>query len=185
MTEEERQARSVSRRTMLKRAGAAGAIVWTVPAIQSINMTEALAQVGSHPPQDEGCGNVRISLGGGCGLPNFDGGGGGDSCLAGADPNGPSACGAIVSSTANDGADWVICVASGCRVVSVSVASGSECWTAPGFPVGDPDGPADWDGYTVNGNCVTIKRTTDVNPQGVTVTRNISHVDLVICCGGG
>ena len=183
MTDEEARERSVSRRTMLKRVGAAGALVWSVPAIQSLNMPKAWAQVGSVPPPPEGCGNVRISLGGGCGLPNFGGGGGGASCLSGADPNDPSGCGSVVSATANNGADWVICVAEGCRIASLSVASGGECWNAPGAPVGDPDGPADWTGFTVSGNCVTVHRTTDVNPQGKPITRNISHVDLVICCG--
>ena len=80
MTDHEANERSVSRRTMLKRVGAAGALVWSVPVIQSVNMSKAFAQeVGSGPPPPEGCGNVRISLGGGCGLRNFGGGGGGAS----------------------------------------------------------------------------------------------------------
>ena len=77
----------------------------------------------------------------------------------------------------------MICVAEGCRVASVSVSSGREWWNAPGFPVGDPDGPANWTGFDVSGNCVTVHQTTDVNRQGMLITRDISHVDLVICCG--
>jgi hypothetical protein len=37
----------IDRRQMLKRVAAAGAVAWTVPAIQTLNMSKALAQVGS------------------------------------------------------------------------------------------------------------------------------------------
>ena len=62
----------ISRRKALRRLGAAGALVWTVPAIQTIGMSRAMAQTppGSAPPP--GCGNARVSLGGGCALPNFE-----------------------------------------------------------------------------------------------------------------
>jgi hypothetical protein len=171
----------IDRRQALKRLGAAGAVAWTVPAIQTFNMPKAFAQAQPGSPPPEGCGNVRISKGGGCGLPNFDGGGGGGSCLQTANPNGPSACGSIVSATANDGADWVICIAEGCRFQEVSMSSASHCWNKPGPPTdGDPN--HNWSGFTISGQCVTVHRSTFNNPPGQMVTQNISHVDLVICC---
>src|SRR2546425_12844686 len=45
MTEQERHESSVSRRTMLKRIGAAGAVAWVAPAISSLN-TPAFAASG-------------------------------------------------------------------------------------------------------------------------------------------
>jgi len=81
----------ISRRKALRRLGAAGALVRTFPAIQTVGMSRALAQpaAGSGPPQ--GCGNARVLEGGGCGPPNFTSGGcGGHSCLSGANPSGPS-----------------------------------------------------------------------------------------------
>src|SRR5437879_816786 len=52
MTDQERHESSVSRRTMLKRIGAAGAVAWVAPAISSLN-TPAFAASG--PKQ--GCDN--------------------------------------------------------------------------------------------------------------------------------
>jgi hypothetical protein len=49
MTEEERQERSISRRTALKRMGAAGAIAWATPVISSMH-TPAYAE---SPPTGE------------------------------------------------------------------------------------------------------------------------------------
>jgi hypothetical protein len=40
-----------------------------------------------------------------------------------------------------------------------------------------------WSGFSVSGSCVTVQRPTFVNGGGQTVQINISHVDLVICCG--
>lgn len=176
----------ISRRKALRRLGAAGALVWTVPAIQTIGMSKALAQPapGSAPPQ--GCGNARVSLGGGCALPNFNpaAGCGGQSCLSGANPSGPSGCGSIVSASASDGADWVICLAAGCQVQELSMAAAGSCWDAPGSPTCQGNNPHldTWSGFTVSGNCVTVRRPTFVNRGGQTVQVNISHVDLVICC---
>lgn len=175
----------ISRRKALRRLGAAGALVWTVPAIQTIGMSKALAQTrpGSAPPP--GCGNARVSLGGGCGLPNFDSGGcGGQSCLSGANPSGPSACDSIVSSGAANGADWVICLAAGCQVQELSMAAAGSCWDAPGSPTCQGNNPNldTWSGFSVNGSCVTVHRPTFVNTGGQVVSVNISHVDLVICC---
>jgi hypothetical protein len=180
--------RRISRRKALRRLGAAGALVWTVPAVQTISMSKALAQTppGSAPPP--GCGNVRISKGGGCGLPNFDPGAGcnGQSCLSGADPNAPSACGSVASAVASDGADWVICLAVGCRVQELSMAAAGSCWNQPGSPFCQGTNPnvTTWSGFSVSGNCVTVHRPTFVNAGGQTVQVNISHVDLVICCDG-
>jgi hypothetical protein len=184
---EDQDDQRISRRKALKRMGAAGALVWTVPAIQSIGMPKAFAAVGSAPPPPPGCGNARVSGGGGCGLPNFNAnaGCGGQSCLTGADPTAPSGCGGIASSTANLGADWVICLNPGCTLQSLSMASGGACWSAPGAPnctSGALTNPQ-WSGFTQSGNCVTIHRPTAQNASGQTVTQNISHVDLVICCG--
>jgi hypothetical protein len=47
MTEEERQQSSISRRTMLKRIGAAGAIAWVTPAISSLTTPAFAASQGS------------------------------------------------------------------------------------------------------------------------------------------
>lgn len=136
----------ISRRKALRRMGAAGALVWTVPADQSIGIGEALAKTraGSIPPP--GCNNARISGCGGCGLPNFDpnAGCGGQSCLTGADPNAPSACGSIVSATASDGADWVICLATGCTVQGLLMASAGACWNHTGLPACGGDSNFDW-----------------------------------------
>jgi hypothetical protein len=176
----------ISRRKALRRLGAAGALVWTVPAIQTIRMSRAMAQTppGSAPPP--GCGNARVSLGGGCALPNFNAsaGCGGQSCLSGANQDAPSACGSIVSATANDGADWVICLAEGCRVQALSMAAAGSCWNSVGGPSCQGSNPhvTTWSGYSVSGSCVTVHRPTFVNTPGQTVQVDISHVDLVICC---
>jgi hypothetical protein len=173
----------IDRRQALKRLGAAGAIAWTVPVIQAIDMPKAMArsETGSAPPQ--GCGNARVSLGGACVPPNFTSGGcGGISCLSGANPSGPSGCGSIASASAADGADWVICVAAGCEVTELSMASAGACWSGPGAPDCGGDASFDWIGFSVSGDCVTIHRPTALNAAGHPVTHNISHVDLVICC---
>ncbi len=175
----------IDRRQALKRLGAAGAIVWTVPVIQAIDMPKAMArsETGSAPPQ--GCGNARVSLGGGCVLPNFISGGcGGISCLSGANASGPSGCGSIASVSASDDADWVICVADGCQVTELSMAAAGSCWSTTGSPQCQGNNPhaETWTGFSVSGNCVTISRPTFVNHAGGTVQTNISHVDLVICC---
>lgn len=184
---EEPNDRQISRRKALRRLGAAGALVWTVPAIQTFGMSKAMAQAlpGSVPPP--GCGNARVSLRGGCALPNFNpnAGCGGQSCLSGANPNGPSACGSIVSATAANGGDWVICLAAGCHLQELSMAAAGSCWSAPGSPSCQGNNPnvSTWSGFTVSGSCVTVHRPTFVNGGGQTVQINISHVDLVICCG--
>jgi hypothetical protein len=176
----------ISRRKALRRIGAAGALVWTVPAIQTIGMSKAMAQAGPGSPPPPGCGNARISLGGSCGLPNFNpqAGCGGESCLTGANENGPSGCGSIASAVAANDADWVICVAAGCRIEELSMAAAGSCWNAPGAPACQGMNPhvTTWSGFTVTGNCVTVRRPTFVNEGGQTVQVNISHVDLVICC---
>jgi len=176
----------ISRRKALRRLGAAGALVWTVPAVQTIGMSRAMAQTapGSVPPP--GCGNARVSKTGSCGLPNFEAsaGCGGQTCLSGANPDAPSACGSIVSATAADGADWVICLAEGCRVQELSMAAAGSCWNSVGAPACQGSNPhvTTWSGYTVSGSCVTVRRPTFQNPAGQTVQVDISHVDLVICC---
>ena len=60
---EEPNDRQISRRKALRRLGAAGALVWTVPAIQTFGMSKAMAQAlpGSVPPP--GCGNARVVVG--------------------------------------------------------------------------------------------------------------------------
>ena len=184
MTERPNDTR-MDRRQALKRLGAAGAIAWTVPVIQAIDMPKAMArsETGSAPPP--GCGNARINEGGGCELPNFTSGGcGGQSCLSGANPSGPSACGSIVSAGASNGADWVICLAAGCQVQEVSVSAAGSCWDAPGSPTCQGNNPhvSTWGGFSVSGNCLSISRPTFVNDKGKTVQIDISHVDLVICC---
>ena len=176
----------ITRRKALSRLGAAGALVWTVPAVQTIGMNKAFAQSegGSAPPP--GCGNARIALGGGCTLPNFNpnAGCGGMSCLTGANANGPSGCGSIASASAANGADWVICLAAGCRVQELSMAAAGSCWNTQGSPSCQGNNPnvSTWSGFSVSGSCVTVHRPTFVNRGGHTVQINISHVDLVICC---
>jgi hypothetical protein len=107
------------------------------------------------------------------------------SCLNGANLNGPSACGSIVSATASNGADWVICLAAGCQVQELPMAAAGSCWSAPGSPSCQGNNPnvSTWSGFSVSGSCVTVQRPTFVNGGGQTVQINISHVDLVICCG--
>jgi hypothetical protein len=174
----------ISRRKALRRLGAASALVWSVPAIQSINMTKAWAQAGSNPPPPQGCGNARVSKGGGCRRPNFNpqAGCGGKSCLVGADPNAPSACGSVVSAAAADGADWTICIAEGCRIQTISMASAGACWNGLGAASCGGDATFNWTGFAVSKNCIMIHRPTATNPAGMPVTHDISHVDLVICC---
>jgi len=181
---DQRDAHRLSRRQALRRIGAAGAAAWTVPAIQTIGMNRALAQAGPGSPPLGECGNARVLLEGGCELPNFNpnAGCGGQSCLAGANPNAPSACGSIVSAIAANGADWVICIAPGCRFEEISVAAAGACWAGAGPPACGGDSSFDWDGFTVSGGCATIKRPTALNPQGRLITHDISHVDVVICC---
>src|SRR2546425_252827 len=49
MTEQERHESSVSRRTMLKRIGAAGAVAWVAPVISSLNTPAFAASLATHP----------------------------------------------------------------------------------------------------------------------------------------
>ena len=56
----------IDRRDLLKKAAVAGAVAWSVPAIQTLNMPEALAAVGS---PGETCFTVRIDRHG-CSSPN-------------------------------------------------------------------------------------------------------------------
>lgn len=181
---EERRTRRLDRRQALRRIGAAGAVAWTVPAVQTINMSKAFAQAARGSPLPGECGNARVSLGGACELPNFNpnAGCGGQSCLATANQDAPSACGSIVSAVAADDADWVICISEGCRFQEISMAAAGACWNSPGAPDCGGDETFDWSGVTVSGSCATIHRPTALNPQEHEVTHDISHVDLVICC---
>lgn len=188
MTDEHASGR-LDRRQALKRIGAIGTAGWAVPAIQTIRSSRILAQAGPGSPPPSPCGNARISREGTCGPPNFDpnAGCGGRSCLADADANAPSACGSIVSAVTADGADWVICIASGCSFRAISMAAAGACWSKPGSPDCTSGGGLtnfNWTGFIVTGSCASIARPTALNPAGGQVTLDISHVDLVICCGG-
>jgi len=58
MTEEEKAGNGISRRTLLKRVGAAGAIAWTTPVITSLRTPAFGASPGPHPECVEAsCGN--------------------------------------------------------------------------------------------------------------------------------
>lgn len=61
MTDDERAANGVSRRTMLKRIGAAGAVAWVTPVISSLT-TPAFAQSRQEHPECEGssCGSFQV-----------------------------------------------------------------------------------------------------------------------------
>jgi hypothetical protein len=156
----------IDRRQLLKRAAAVGAVAWTVPAIQTINMTHALASVGS--PGDI-CYTIKFEADGKC-----ESAGGNleksFSCLWDFDPD------IIVTDT--DG---------GCMKATLQIMANGEwhvtlaagCYLVAGFTKATSDAcqPA----YTLGGQ---------VAPEGTTGTivfkpigqHAVSHVELTFCC---
>ncbi|MFB3738470.1 MAG: hypothetical protein ACE14W_05850 [Candidatus Velamenicoccus archaeovorus] len=169
MTEEQRPD-GITRRQALKRMAAAGAVAWAVPTVQTLNMARASAQVGSPPP---GCVQFRVNPGGTCGNVNPI-----NSCF---DNSVTDDCAPFDSATANSGADWIICLKSGCTLQagdSVSLSASGAEWCTPG----ETNDIGTWElpGYVVSGNCITVNRPRRTDNQELI---NISHVDLRVCCG--
>ena len=112
MTDDERAEHGVSRRTMLKRVGAAGAIAWVTPVISSLNTPAFAASANPHPEcEGAACGTFRAcsSGNGDCVCVESDQGGfcfpGSTSCLIEGD------CPSGSSSECNPGS---VCVSNTC-----------------------------------------------------------------------
>jgi hypothetical protein len=155
----------IDRRQMLKRVAAAGAIAWTVPAIQTLNMSKALAQVGS--PGDV-CYTVKFEDT--CSSPSANSNlSQSFGCLYAFDPDvivkdTTGGC-SIVSVVKNADGTWRVTLPAGCYFVAGFSKAGRAC--VPAQTVGGDQAE--------KGDTGTI--------VFVPSTRNaISHIELTFCC---
>jgi hypothetical protein len=175
----------ISRRQALRRAAVAGAVAWTVPAVQTINMSRAFAQTQMSQPLV--CSWFRITageqtVGGGgsgvCGPPSAS-----DSCLSSV---GAGDCAPVLGTpSAPAGAGWSACLAAGYLVQEVALTDAAgNCWRSPVSAsdpqVGDPvqnGGGGAWAGWSAAGGCLYLPQPTD----GVGSPVGVAHVDVMAC----
>jgi hypothetical protein len=149
----------ISRRTLIRRAAATGAVAWAAPTI--LNMSAAGAQT-------QQCFSFKLD-GAGCPCVGINPDSGDPSCdatfnaaFAAATPPGtlgqcPPA-GTIVSATGCAGPQAIITVRQGCTITFAGGKGGPNC-------------------FVCGANC------TGVGTSTVTITQsNLSHVILVVCC---
>jgi hypothetical protein len=124
----------MDRRQVLKRAAAAGIVAWTAPAIQTLNMPRALAQVGS---PGETCYTVRIESETRCSSPGpTENVASTMKCLYGFDPDvvltdTTGGCAfAPVTSTDDGNGRWIVTLSNGCSLVAGFSRSGNDCFPA-------------------------------------------------------
>ncbi len=147
-TETETEHRGIDRRQLLKRAAAAGVVVWTVPAVQTLNMPAALAQVGS---PGETCYTIKILSNSSCSSPNANENVASTlKCLYAFDPdlilrNTGIGCqfAKLVSTDVDELGTWQVNLEPGCRLIAGFARSGTGQGTciqasdAGGDPVGE------------------------------------------------
>ena len=157
----------ISRRQALRRVAAAGAAVWAVPAVQSINMSRAFAQTQmSQPPG--ACSWFRISQSelatgmgvGTCGQPISPS----DSCLT---AFGIMDCSPLLGMPVTpNGSGWTACLAAGYRVQEVALFDAAgHCWLSVagqagpmiGQPVQSANGTGGWGGWSAAGVASTSR----------------------------
>jgi hypothetical protein len=120
----------IDRREMLKRAAAVGAVAWAVPAVQTLNMRQALAGVGS---PGEVCYTIKID--GSCSSPSY-----GTrtasafTCMYRHDPDlivrGNGRCPSGVRWTKNRSGTWFVTLPPGCYLVAGFAKAGTGCTAA-------------------------------------------------------
>jgi hypothetical protein len=147
----------ISRRTLIKRAAATGAVAWAAPTI--LHMSAAGAQTQT-------CYAFKLQAGaaGACTCTPLSGGID-PACGIGPGPGTPDACpppGVIVSATGcSESTTATITLRQGCLFTFVGYKAGNSCFTCPTGCTGG-----------VGTNSVTIGPT----------AMNLSHVILGVCC---
>ena len=182
-------AKRLSRRQALRRIGAAGAVAWAVPAVQTINMSRAFAQTQMSQPTGD-CSWFRISQGelsgggavGTCGQPVTPT----DSCLS---AFGVMDCTPLLGvPLAPEGSTWTVCLAAAYQVQEVALFDAAgHCWLSVadpidptiGQPVQSANGTGGWAGWTVVGGCLNVLQPTDATGTPV----DIAHFDVMACSG--
>jgi hypothetical protein len=189
----------VTRRQALRRLAGAGALLWATPAIQTLDMPQALASHTTSPPPTSPatvCFQFRIRkdystleegevlCDDGTDL-DVDGTRHGDSCTPGGGYD--DGCSLVGSpSTPRDG-EWVACVQSLCEVMVVSVAAGGDCWSSgqsPNDPRKGVPGPfnvtGSWEGWWVDekNNCLHVPQPIDAYGAPI----GIEKVGVLVCC---
>lgn len=169
-TETDHEHRGIDRRQLLKRAAAAGIVVWTVPAVQTLNMPAALAQVGS---PGETCYTITILSNASCSSPNANENVANTlKCLFAFDPdvilrNTGAGCAFATLATKNaDGnGTWRVDLAAGCHLIAGFARSGTGSGAC--IPASDAGGTP--------------------LPSGATGSlffrgQPVNHVELTFCC---
>jgi hypothetical protein len=184
----------ISRRDALRKAALVGAVAWTVPTIQTVNLQRALAQTQSPPGT---CTKFRIQRTQ-SGLPDCTSVGA-ESCLVDTpfacfeSNQDPFSCDAISGNPqVPDDDEWVICLDEGCEVEGVGLKSTTSCLCSPamqspsdptctqqGMPVLDHP-TSTWEGWCVDANnCLHIPRAKRKSNGNAIRT---DHVDVIVCC---
>lgn len=171
-TETGTQHTGIDRRQALKRIAAGGVVLWTIPAVQTLNMRHALA-VGS-PGED--CYTIKLGLdraggevceapGAGSHLPTSYG------CLFDFDPDvivtdqpEAEACSKVVTWTHPATGPWFVTLAEGCHLE----AGFSKCGSGDGSCLASPSPKGSTGVIQFNQPC----------PNG----SGLSHVEFTICC---
>jgi hypothetical protein len=117
----------IDRREMLKRAAVAGVVAWTVPAVQTLNMREAMASQGS---PGEVCSTIKID--GSCSSPSYNARVSSSySCLARYDSDlivrGNGRCPPGVRWSKNKSGSWYVTLPPGCHLVAGFAKAGTGC----------------------------------------------------------
>jgi hypothetical protein len=169
-TETEHEQRGIDRRQLLKRAAAAGIVVWTVPAVQTLNMPAALAQVGS---PGETCYTITILSNAHCSSPGANENVANTlKCLYAFDPDlilrntGAGCQFATLTSTDIDGhGTWLVQLAPGCSLVAGFARSGTGSGAC--IPASD-----------AGGNPLPNGSTGSLYFPG----QPVNHVEITFCC---
>lgn len=165
MTETGTEETRIDRRQALKRIAAGGAVLWTIPAVQTLNMRRAFA-VGS-PGED--CYTIKLQPNQPCEVPSANSNlAKAYSCLFAFDPDvivtdqpAAEACSKVVAFVPNT--IWSVTLAPGCHLeagFSKCGSNGASCKASPSPP----------------GSTGTIQFVPCDNGAA------ISHIEFTICC---
>jgi hypothetical protein len=159
----------IDRRQLLKRAVAVGAVAWTVPAIQTINMTHALANVGS--PGDI-CYTIKFNSDGTCSSASANSNlAQSFGCLWDLDPDiivTDNSGGCTKATLQKVNGNWNVTLAQGCYLVAGFTKAANQCqpaYTLDGQNANEVDPPA--------------SGTIQFRPIG---QHAVSHIELTFCC---
>jgi hypothetical protein len=174
----------IDRRQALRRIAGAGAVAWSVPAVQTLNMSRALAQAQTSIPTT--CSWFRISANGRTPIENdgiCTGVDDHDSCLSTTGSN--TDCSPVVGIPLTPSrSGWTVPLGPGYEIIEVALSAEPACWRSTqdpndhsrGMPAQDAQGAGSWPGWSVFQGYLQIPQ-----PDGGFDPIAIHHVDVIAC----